>query len=62
VRTMIEALGASASSGRPLREEMDRAVSMRRHRFLELVESEGIPLMIVRRERAEPFMTVGGSR
>jgi len=62
VRIVIEALASSASSGRPLREEMDRSISMRRHRFLELVESEGIPLMIVRQERAERFMTVGGQK
>lgn len=62
VRAVIEALGASATSGLTVREEMERAISMRRHRFLELVEGEGIPLVIVRSERAAPFATIGGSR
>lgn len=62
VRSVIEALGASASSGRPLREEMERALSLRRHRFVELAESGGVQLMIVRGERAERYLTIGGGQ
>lgn len=61
VRMLIEALSGAAASGRSPREEMERMINMRRHRFIELFEEGGIALSIVRNERVHDYRAPGAA-
>ena len=48
----------ASDSGAPLRDEMERMLSEKRHNFVEMVSGDGIRFNIVRRERIESFAVV----
>jgi branched-chain amino acid transport system substrate-binding protein len=58
VRKTMEAMAASSASGSPLRDEMERMLSNRRHNFVELISTDGIRLNTVRGEKVEEYGTV----
>jgi branched-chain amino acid transport system substrate-binding protein len=58
VRKVLEAMAASTVSEAPLRDEMERMLSEKRHNFIELMSGDGIRFNIVRRERVEEFVTI----
>lgn len=61
VRKVMEAMAAASDSGLPLRDEMEKMFSERRHNFVDLMSGEGISFNIVRRERVERYVTVSAS-
>ena len=61
VRKVIEAMSSASDSGLPLRDEMEKMLSERRHNFVDLMSGDGISFNIVRRERVERYVTVSAS-
>jgi ABC-type branched-subunit amino acid transport system substrate-binding protein len=58
VRKVLAAMASASESGAPLRDEMERMLSDRRHNFIEKVTGDGIRFNIIRGERVEPFASV----
>ncbi len=61
VRKTMEAMASASASGSPLRDEMERMLSNRRHNFVDLMSGDGIRFNIVRNERIEEYVTVSSS-
>ncbi len=61
VRKVMEAMSAASDSGLPLRDEMEKMLSERRHNFVNLMAGDGIRFNIVRKERVEEYVTVSAS-
>lgn len=61
VRKVMEAMAAASASGLPLRDEMEKMLSERRHNFIELVAGHGIMFNIVRSENVEEYVKVSAS-
>jgi ABC-type branched-subunit amino acid transport system substrate-binding protein len=58
VRRIIEAMSAASSSGSHLRDEMESMLNNKRHRFIDLVSSDGIRFNILRGDRVEEYATI----
>jgi branched-chain amino acid transport system substrate-binding protein len=58
VKKMLEVLGAAMESGRDLRDEMEKNLENRQHRYIELVSGDGIVFYTIRDERLVRFNTL----
>jgi len=62
VITIADAMEKSSSSGHELREELEKIMNNRRHSYLKLINSEGIPFFIVLDGEKRPFVTIKAPR
>ena len=62
VRRTMEAMAAASASGSTLRDEMERMLSKRQHRFIEMMSGDGISFSTVRMERVEEYGTLAAPR
>ena len=58
VRKLLEVMNDAEESGRTLRDEMEKKMENRQHRYIELVGGDGIVFYTVRDERPVRFSTL----